>query len=162
MEDCHSAWFREWQSHTIQQKREEEGYRAHRLWRGSRIKMPKHGILHDYDLMANKETSATNQTCAICGASPMQFQWSDYSGEAMCTKCGCCYQLKWGSDKQMAEGNYPYLNLKDKFLPVAKEYWNETHMFVCYGQMLGPSPGYNELIYWVEKHHPEFIEKEEE
>ena len=123
--------------------------------------MPKHGILHDYDLMANQETSATNQTCAICEASPMTFQWSDYSGEAMCTKCGCPYQLKWGTEKEQAEDKYPYLNLNSEFISVAKEYWNETHKFVCYGLMIGPKPGYKEMVTWIKKHHPQFIEKPE-
>jgi len=121
--------------------------------------MPKVGILHDYDLMANREQSAIKVTCAICGASPMTFQWSDYSGEAMCTQCGCPYQLKWGSDEQRREDSYPYLNLQDEFLPIAKEYWDENHKFVCYGLMMGPRPGMDELIEWAEKYHPEWIKK---
>ena len=50
---------------------------------------PKQGILHDYDLHANLEESAKLQTCVVCGDYPMRFQWSDYSGEGMCMKCGC-------------------------------------------------------------------------
>jgi len=122
--------------------------------------MPKAGILHDYDLRANKEASAANQTCAICGSSPMRFQWSDYSGEAMCTQCGCPYQLKWGSDEKQTKNKYPYLNLNDEFLPVAKEYWNETKKFVCYGVMIGPLPGYSEMVEWVKEHYPQFVKTE--
>ena len=121
--------------------------------------MPKHGILHDYDLWANKEASAENQTCAICGSSPMSFQWSDYSGEAMCTNCGCSYQLKWGTDEQRIECKYPYLSLSKEYLSVAKEYWKETKRFACYGWMMGLKPGMNELISWLKKHHPEFIKE---
>ena len=121
--------------------------------------MPKHGILHDYDLWANKEASAENQTCAICGSSPMSFQWSDYSGEAMCTNCGCPYQLKWGTEDQKKEGNYPYLSLSKKYLSVAKEYWEETKKFVCYGWMMGSKPGMSELVSWLRKHHPKFIKE---
>ena len=119
--------------------------------------MPKQGILHDYDLMANAEKSSRNVICAVCGAEGITFQWSDYSGEAMCTRCGCPYQLKWGSDKQKEEGNYPYLSLKKEFIPVAQEYWNEKHKFVCYGLMLGPQPGMTELISWLKDNHPEYL-----
>lgn len=123
--------------------------------------MPKAGILHDYDLYANHEPSAKEQYCIICAASPMSFQWSDYSGEAMCTQCGCPYQLKWGSNKQKEEGNYPYLSLKQEFIPIAKEYWAEKRKFVCYGTMLGgPYPGMSSLVDWLKKYHPEHIKKE--
>ena len=120
--------------------------------------MPKQGVLHDYDTHANYENSAHNQTCAVCGASPMAFQWSDYSGEAMCMKCGCPYQLKWGSDKQKEENNYPYLSLNEEYLPVAQEYWNEKHKFVCYGTMIGSQPGMGELVSWLRDNHPEHLQ----
>lgn len=122
--------------------------------------MPKQGIFHDYDLKANEESSAQNQTCAVCGTSPMTFQWSDYSGEGMCTKCGCPYQLKWGSTKMQEEGNYPYLNMNDEFLPIAKEYWEETKWFVCYGMKFGSRPSMSELNKWIESNHPELIKDE--
>ena len=121
--------------------------------------MVKMGILHDYDLLANQEKSAVGQTCTICGTFPMQFQWSDYSGEAMCINCGCPYQLKWGTDKQQKENNYPYLGLTDKFIVVAKEYWEKRKQFVCYGMMLGPQPGMTNLIDWLEINYPEHINK---
>ena len=123
--------------------------------------MIKQGILHDYDVHANYESSAKGQTCAVCGAFPTTFQWSDYSGEAMCTKCGCSYQLKWGSDKQKEEGKYPYLSLTSDFIPVAKEYWEARMQFVCYGLMLGPEPGMSMLVAWLKEHHPEHIKEED-
>ena len=123
--------------------------------------MAKQGILHDYDLWANNEPSSENQTCVICGTSPMTFQWSDYSGEAMCTICGCPYQLKWGSKEKEVGAKYPYLNMNHDFIPIAKEYWETTHQFVCYGMMMGPRPGYRELIEWIKQNHPEWLEKEE-
>lgn len=123
--------------------------------------MPKAGILHDYDLHANLEESSKNQNCAICGAYPMSFQWSDYSGEAMCTKCGCPYQLTWGSDEQKAEGKYPYLKLNKGFVVAAKEYWDKKQSFVCYGLMIGNRPGMSDLVHWLAKHHPEHVEKKE-
>jgi|SRR5689334_10112972 len=117
---------------------------------------PKMGVLHDYDLQANAEHSARDQKCAVCDSSPMIFQWSDYSGEAMCNRCGCTYQLKWGSKQQKDEGKYPYLNLREDFVPLAREYWNERKTFVCYGVMLGPRPGLAELHNWIDEKHPEF------
>ena len=116
--------------------------------------MVKQGILHDYDLHANLEPSAKLQRCVVCGHFPMQFQWSDFSGEGMCIQCGCSYQLKWGSPKHLEEGNYPYLNLQEEFIPIAKEYWETHHSFVCYGTMLGPRPGMASLVAWLQKHHP--------
>lgn len=124
--------------------------------------MPKGGILHDYDLMANAEPSAADQTCVVCGDSPMFFQWSDYSGEGMCQQCGCPYQLKWGSDKQREEGNYPYLRIREDVLPILREYWNETHKFTCFGIMLGDKPGLAEFNEWAKPKHPELYDDEPE
>jgi hypothetical protein len=124
--------------------------------------MAKYGVLHDYDLQANKELSAQDQTCTLCGDSPMHFQWSDYHGEAMCCKCGCPYQLRAGSDQQVAENKYPYMKLKLEFLPVAQEYWAEAGKFVCYGMMMGPRPGLAALSRWLRFNHPEFLPREEE
>ena len=53
----------------------------------------KQGILHDYDLLANQEESTHKYRvhggtqCYICEVNPVTFQWSDYSGQAMCTRC---------------------------------------------------------------------------
>jgi len=124
--------------------------------------MAKQGIIHDYDLHANLEKSGKQQTCVVCDTSPMTFQWSDYSGEAMCTKCGCPYQLKWGSDKQKREGKYPYLNVKKEYIWLLKEYWDKTHKFVCHGTMMINEPiGLKEFNEWLEQTHPELIKDEE-
>jgi hypothetical protein len=120
--------------------------------------MPKSGILHDYDLHANHEKSAANHICVTCGASPTTFQWSDYSGEGMCTRCGTPYQLKWGSDKQKEEDAYPYLNIKDEWVPIVREYYEETGQFVCLGNMMGPRPGMAEFYDWVKERHPSMVE----
>lgn len=119
--------------------------------------MNKQGILHDYDLNANLETSAINRTCIVCGASPMTFQWSDYSGEGMCTRCGCAYQLKWGSEEQQIEGKYPYLNVKEDFISILREYWEETKSFVCHGRMMCRADGVAEFSTWVKEKHPEMM-----
>lgn len=119
--------------------------------------MPKMGIIHDYDLMANAETSANEAKCYVCGKENISFQWSDYSGEAMCTRCGAPHQLKWGTDEQIKEGKYPYTNLTKDFIPVAREYWKEKGTFACYGSMLGKRKGMDELYSWLEEKHPELL-----
>lgn len=124
--------------------------------------MTKIGILADYDLMANAESSARNhdQPCVGCGVERMTFQWSDYSGEAMCTRCGTPYQIKWGSKEQEAEGKYPYLNLYDDAVPLVREYYAETGQFTYLGTSWGgPRPGLREFNAWVKERHPEYIEK---
>ena len=125
------------------------------------MKAAKCSILHDYDLHANLEPSSQGVTCAVCGTSPTRFQWSDYSGEGMCTACGCTYQLKWGSKEQQAEGKYPYMTMTDDFLPIAREYWEQTHKWVCYGTMLGGQLGMAELIAWCKEYHPECLTRKE-
>lgn len=120
--------------------------------------MAKMGIEHDYDLMANAEESAKKQVpCAVCDKTDVYYQWSDYSGEGMCTQCGCPYQLKWGSDAQKDEGAYPYMGLHKEFLPIAREYWAETKLFVCYGMVFArEAKGLQALNTWVKEHHPEY------
>lgn len=120
--------------------------------------MAKCGILHDYDLLANNEASANNQTCVVCGITNMSFQWSDYSGEAMCRQCGTPYQLKWGSDEQKLEGKYPYLNLREVLIEPLREYFKQTARFTCLGGMLGPQPGLREFSDWMKANRPEILE----
>ena len=117
--------------------------------------MAKHGILHDYDLLANAEMSAQKQTCLVCGTSPMQFQWSDYHGEGMCRACGCPYQLKAGSDEMKQEGAYPYCVLSEPWIPVVREYWEETGSWTYLGIGLGKLPGLAQFDTWAREHHPE-------
>lgn len=120
--------------------------------------MSKMGILADYDLMANSEPSARNNSCIVCGVERVTYQWSDYSGEAMCTRCGTPYQLKWGSKEREAEGKYPYLNLNEDAVPLVREYYNETGRFTYLGSMFGGNPpGLREFNTWVEERHPEYI-----
>lgn len=123
--------------------------------------MTKQGILHDYDLMANHEVSAQAQKCEVCGDCPMTFQWSDYSGEGMCCKCGTPYQLKWGSKEQQAEGKYPYLNLADDFVPIVREYHQQTGKWTYLGTGF-ERPGLREFIEWCEQHHPEVMKAKTE
>ena len=124
--------------------------------------MTKYGLLHDYDLMANTESSAQKQACVVCGDNPMRFQWSDYSGEGMCCKCGTPYQLKWGSDAQQQGAKYPYLNLKESFVPIVREYFQETGRWTCLGTMIGNQPGLKEFYDWLYAKHPELKTAESE
>lgn len=123
--------------------------------------MPKHGVVRDYDLMANDEPSAKDQTCEVCGDAPMRFQWSDYSGEAMCRSCGTPYQLKWGLEEMQEEGDYPYLNLRDEWVPVVREYHEETGRFAPLGRYLSIPEAlhsdYEAFVRWVREHHPQFV-----
>ena len=123
--------------------------------------MAKAGILHDYDLMANNEPSARREdvVCPVCDESPPKYQWSDYSGQAMCMKCGCIFQLKWGTDEQKKEGNYPYMGLKEEWVPIAREYWQETGKWTCFGTMLGPRPGLDAFFAWVKQKYPEMMKE---
>jgi hypothetical protein len=121
--------------------------------------MAKIGLLHDYDLMANAENSASDNTCVICDSHPVAYQWSDYHGEGMCQKCGAPYQLKAGSELQQKEGNYPCLNFADGFDKIAKEYWKETKQFVHYGQSFSRRDGVAQFNLWFEKSHPELLRK---
>lgn len=115
---------------------------------------PKEGILHDYDLRANDEPAAHDQECVTCGARPVMYQWSDYSGEGMCSQCGTPYQLKWGSKEQEAEGKYPYLNLKPSWVPVVRRYFQETGRFTYLGTGFN-RPGLREFGEWVDANNAE-------
>lgn len=127
--------------------------------------MAKEGILHDYDLRANQEPSAletmlAGTPCYICEIVPITFQWSDYSGQAMCTRCGAVYQLKWGTNEQIDQNNYPYTDcIREEWIPIIKEYWNENKSFVCHGTMLGHAPGRKEFLVWAEDKYPEMFEE---
>lgn len=124
--------------------------------------MPKAGLIHDYDFMANREESAHGVTCAVCDTPSTTFQWSDYNGEGMCCVCGCPYQLMNGSDEMKKEGKYPYLSLLDAFVPIARQYWAETQRWVHYGMSLSRNDGLPELDAWMEKHHPDYGKKSED
>ena len=72
------------------------------------------------------------------------------------------YQLKWGSNKQIDEGNYPYTDgFKEEWLPIIKEYWIEKKTFVCHGVMMGHAPGVRAFLDWAEDKYPEMFEDQE-
>ncbi len=114
---------------------------------------PKEGRIFDYDLHASDQPSAHNQTCVVCGASPATYQWSDLNGEGMCTRCGTPYQLMNGSDEMRAEGKYPYLNVRDAWVPVVRRYFQETGAFACLGTFMGVRPEAEAFFRWVEENN---------
>ena len=118
--------------------------------------MPKAGIIHDYDLMANAEKSAVGVKCAVCDTENTAFQWSDYHGEGMCRTCGCPYQLRGGSDEMEKEGKYPYLTMRDDFVPLARQFFAEKKQWVHYGVSFSRSDGMRELNQWIDEHYPDF------
>lgn len=113
----------------------------------------KQGILHDYDLRANDEPVKVAK-CDVCDRDNPSLQWSDYHGEAMCTRCGCPYQIAGGGEGVV----YPRLNLRADIVPLAQEYWRLEHSFVHYGAPIGAAIGIPGFWRWVEQAHPEYIE----
>lgn len=119
--------------------------------------MAKLGLIHDYDLMANAEPTAQGNTCVVCDITPVRYQWSDYHGEGMCCQCGCPYQLRAGSDEQVKQGKYPYTNMRNDFIPLAREYYETAKTFVHYGLSFSCETGLRDLDEWVERAHPEYV-----
>lgn len=115
--------------------------------------MYKAGVKFDYDLMANEELKGT-EICVIC-QERLACRWTDYSGQGVCLNCGCAYQLKWGNEKEKAEGKYPYVGVDEKFIPALREYWNETHKFVFTGTSMRETTGLSEFGAWLKEHYPE-------
>lgn len=103
----------------------------------------------------------TNQfECVVCENVDPPFVYTDLSGEAMCGHCGCPYQVKWGSDEQQEEGDYPYLNLKEEWVEVFSEYYEETGKAAELGHVLSRKPkGVDDFVNWVKFYHPELLEE---
>ena len=119
--------------------------------------MIKSGIKSDYDLWANKELKGC-EICIVCGKQ-LRCRWTDYSGEGVCLICGTAYQLKWGSDEQEKEGKYPYCNIKEFFIPILKQYWEEKKTFVFTGRSFRETTGSDEFNKWMDENHPEMAEE---
>ena len=122
--------------------------------------MPKMGIRCDYDLLANQAPGAqTERPCVVCNDPRPTYQWSDLYGEGMCIRCGCPYQLIGGGEEREKEADYPYLNLKDEWVPILTEYWQETRQTALLGRLLGARHERDDFFEWVSKQHPEMIVK---
>lgn len=115
----------------------------------------KAGILHDYDLLANAEPAAQQEKRCVGCDNRLAYQWSDYSGEAMCVRCGCPYRLKWGGEQRERDGAYPYLNLRDELVEPLRAYYAETQRFTYLGFGLGHRPGLEEFCRWLRANRAE-------
>jgi len=123
-----------------------------------------------YGGLANCEPAAqTEKLCLVCDQKPI-YSWTDYSGEAYCVFCGMAYQLKWGSDEQQKEGNYPYLNVREDALPMFRRYWAETGKPSGMGTFLGfheypevarARQAFNQWFKEHEQDYPQFVKKAE-
>jgi len=120
--------------------------------------MPKEGLVFDYDLRANDEIPKQS-ICQICGEE-LHCRWTDYSGEGVCLTCGAPYQLKWGTEEQKQDNKYPYLNINPKYIPIIKEYWEQTKKFVFLGTSLTENTGIADFNAWMEENHADMIPKE--
>jgi len=90
--------------------------------------MQKHG------LMANEAVKG-QFVCVVCGKSE-GFNWSDQHGEGMCNRCGTPYQLLQYDESENRVDAPPKCNIKEEWIPVLKQYWNETHEYMGLGSIM--------------------------
>lgn len=114
-----------------------------------------------YGHLANEVPEVQSFTCLVCGVNPTRWTWGDVHGEAMCVQCGTPYQLLYYEGKK---GNRkrikgpPRINIKESWLPILKQYWEETRQFTGLGGIM-IARDYpecvkgQELFYaWVDQH----------
>ena len=73
--------------------------------------------------------SSEQTTCQICN-SPLSIQWSDTHGVGACVTCGLPYRVIHYEDrdgKNVRVDKPPEVAVREDWLPLAVEYWNETH-----------------------------------
>ena len=111
-----------------------------------------------YGSMANGAPNASGFTCLICETSPVSWTWSDAHGEAMCTKGGTPYQLiQRDEDKNIIDA-LPSINITEKWVPVLKQYWQETQRFTGLGTIMiwrdypECDAGQEAFYRWVDEH----------
>jgi len=122
--------------------------------------MPKQGAMFDYDSHAQKHVKDVD-ICIVCG-NKLQCRWTDYNGEGVCLTCGTPYQLINGTDEQIKNNNYPYCNLRNEWIPIVKEYFEETKKFTFLGTSFSETTGSQAFAEWVKKNYPEMIKKTDE
>ena len=96
--------------------------------------------------------------CLICAKQNTKVVYeSTNAGEAYCSQCGCPYQMTGGSREQRAEGRHPYCNLRNDFIPIARQFWRETRQFVLYAAAseFQKKEGRAELAAWLKKNYKE-------
>jgi hypothetical protein len=87
--------------------------------------------------------------CEICDDA-ISYEWTDLHGEAICWRCGTPYQLyQYDENKKRIPDAEPTINIKDEYIPMLKQYWNENKKHMGLGTYLG-KPKY------PEKHHAFF------
>lgn len=69
--------------------------------------------------------------CVICGAEP-SYCWTDTHGVGVCWTCGLPYTIYHYEDDERVE-KAPTIAVKEAWLPLAREYWQETHRRVFPG-----------------------------
>jgi len=120
--------------------------------------MIKQGVKFDYDLMANEHVKEQD-VCKICGEH-LRCRWSDLHGEGVCMVCGAPYQLlHYDKNDKFIKDAKPILNIKNKWIPIIKEYWEKTKKFCFGGQSFSEDTGKQEFNDWLEENHPELIKK---
>jgi len=106
-----------------------------------------------------------NFNCEICG-NIFVGNWTDFHGQATCNVCGAPYQLK-DYHGASPEEKYPYITLKPDFIPIFKEYWEQTRKRCRLGTflLLRDYPGVLEeqedFKNWLKEKHPEWLQKKE-
>ena len=102
-----------------------------------------------YGGRANAVKSAWRFECLICRSNPTTWTWTDLHGEAVCVKCGTPYQLlqyaETGDGKRQLEDKPPRINIRDEWLPVLIQYWQERQAFMGLGRIM------------IDRQYPEFI-----
>lgn len=108
-----------------------------------------------------KKELGKNFICEICG-SQFRGQWTDLFGEATCSVCGVPYQILEPSGAKEGQ-TYPHINVKQKWIWLFKEYWENTRKKCRHGTYLLPHdyPGVLEerrdFDDWVKENHPEVL-----
>jgi transcription elongation factor Elf1 len=91
--------------------------------------------MQEYGYLANKEVH-NNFTCLVCNNINPGFNWSDLHGEAMCNVCGTPYQIvQYDNNDKRIEAE-PKINIKDDWIDILREYWNETHQYIGLGVIM--------------------------
>lgn len=101
--------------------------------------------------------------CSICGTEP-HFRWTDTHGIGACLQCGAPYRLYHYDENQQRVDKEPELLILPEWLPLTKQYWNETHRNVAPGCFNFPGSSYEvaskedfeENEKWFEAHKDEF------
>ncbi len=64
-------------------------------------------------------------TCAVCNTPSPSFRWSDTHGIGVCHRCGLPYRIYHYENNERVE-KPPSIAVKEAWLPLAREYWQET------------------------------------